>query len=329
MMNKLRKILFPFSILYDGVTSLRNFLYNKGILKSIAFDIPVICVGNLSVGGTGKTPMIEHLIRLLKSDYKLAVLSRGYKRESQGFQWVSTSDTAKKVGDEPLQFKKKFPEITVAVDADRRRGINQLKENHHVILLDDAFQHRKVKPSFSILLTPYFDLYSHDLVLPAGNLRESSRNAKRADIVVVTKCPTILSTEEKETIRKTLHHKEVYFSTIAYAETIKNIQQEESLTFFDKKSFTLVTGIANSQPLVDFLLSKKFVFEHLNFPDHHHFTKKEIDFLSEKSWILTTEKDFMRLENQITHNRLFYLPIEINIDREEDFKTEIVKAIFG
>src|SRR5690606_32070710 len=188
---------------------------------------------------------------------------------------------------------------------------------------------RKVKPSFSILLTPYFDLYSDDLVLPAGNLRESSRGAKRADMVVVTKCPAVLSPKEKAIICKKLNRREVYFSTIAYAKTIKNSQEEKPLDFFHDKPFTLVTGIANPKPLKDFLLSKNFDFKHLNYPDHHDFTKKEIEDLSGKSWILTTEKDFMRLENQIANNRLFYLPIETIIDRDEDFRTEIIKIVSG
>jgi len=229
-MNLLRKILFPFAILYGIITSIRNFLFDVGILKSYSFDLPIIAVGNLSVGGTGKTPQIEYLIRLLSDTYKIATLSRGYKRQSKGFVLADSGSNATVLGDEPFQFYQKFPEIQVAVDADRKNGIEQLllqKEIPQIILLDDAFQHRKVKAGFYILLTSYGDLYSNDFILPTGNLRESRSGAKRANIVVVTKCPKMLSHKEQKSIQSKLKltkNQELYFSFIDYDDSIFSVE---------------------------------------------------------------------------------------------------------
>ena len=206
-MNLLRKLLFPFAILYGVITSIRNFLFDISVLKSYSFNLPIIAVGNLSVGGTGKTPQIEYLIRLLSEKYKIATLSRGYKRQSEGFILAQANSNARLLGDEPFQFFEKFPSIQVAVDADRKNGIEQLlslPEKPEVILLDDAFQHRKVKAGFYILLTSYGDLYSDDCMLPTGNLRETRSGAKRADLIVVTKCPFDLSLDKQNDIRKRL-----------------------------------------------------------------------------------------------------------------------------
>ncbi|HRN99310.1 MAG TPA: tetraacyldisaccharide 4'-kinase, partial [Flavobacterium sp.] len=206
-MGFLRKLLFPLAILYGFVTALRNMLYDRGWLQSVSFDVPVIAVGNLSVGGTGKSPMVEYLIRLLQPDYRIAVLSRGYKRQTHGFRLASKNDSAETLGDEPFQFYKKFPAIRVAVDADRVRGIKSLlnlPDAPQVILLDDAFQHRRVKAGYYIVLTAYGDLYADDFMLPTGNLREGWRGAKRANCIVVTKCPSNLSDAEQDLIRKKL-----------------------------------------------------------------------------------------------------------------------------
>ena len=213
-MNFLRKLLFPFSLLYGGITALRNFLYNKGFLKSKSYDFPVICVGNLSTGGTGKSPMIELLISFLKDNHKIAVLSRGYKRKTSGYREVIITSSVEEVGDEPLQFKKKYPDITVAVCEDRQTGIKKLKSMADVVLLDDAFQHRKVKASLNILLTPFDELYMDDCMLPTGNLREPKFGAKRADVIVVTKCPENISDSTMEAVKRKLKpkpHQEIYF----------------------------------------------------------------------------------------------------------------------
>ncbi len=314
-MLKFRKLLYPFSVLYDGVTAMRNLLYDKGILRSDNYDIPVIAVGNLNTGGTGKSPMIEYLLRLLLRDYKVATLSRGYKRESSGFILLREDDEAQKVGDEPLQFKRKFPKAAVAVDANRRAGIIQLlKEDPDVILLDDAFQHRKVVAGFYILLTAYGDLYANDLLLPAGNLRESFSGAKRADAIIVTKCPENLSDSEMDRIKDELNpsnHQQVYFTGIKYSGTIKSSKDQLDLHKVSSEKFTLVTGIANPEPLLRYLSGLGINMEHQKYPDHHNFTKEEITALDKKERILTTEKDYMRLKDRITKADLFYLPIEV------------------
>ena len=219
-MNFLRKILFPLAFLYWLITFIRNWLYDKGIFKSSSFNIPIIAVGNLSVGGTGKTPQIEYLIRLLSDNYKVAVLSRGYKRTTEGFILADENASASSIGDEPFQFYSKFPNIQVAVDANRKSGIEnllQLPNKPDVVLLDDAFQHRKVKAGFYILLTAYDDLFCDDYILPFGNLREPSSGKKRADMIIVTKCPKDLSELAQQKIKEKLKVKQqVFFTTIQY-----------------------------------------------------------------------------------------------------------------
>lgn len=315
-MKFLRKLLVPFSPLYYGVTWIRNFLYDIGFLKSKSFPFPVIAVGNLSVGGTGKSPMTEFLISLLKDHYPISVLSRGYKRKSKGFIQVQTNSTVNEVGDEPLQMKIKYPEVTVAVDRDRCHGIDQLRmlvPQPEVILLDDAFQHRKVTAGFYILLTAYGDLYIDDMLLPAGNLREPVAGATRANVIIVTKCPEYITIQEKNKIRKKLDiksHQTLYFTTIKYDETLKNNNREITLSFLQGKKFTLVTGIANPKPLVDYLVAKGLVFEHKNFSDHHNFSTSEIADLRKKELIVTTEKDYTRLQSHLGNNQIYYLQIQ-------------------
>lgn len=311
-MKLLRKLLFPFSIVYWGITAFRNKLYDLNWFKSKAYDFPVICVGNLSTGGTGKSPMIEFLITSLKDDWKLGVLSRGYKRKTKGFQEVTIDSTVMEVGDEPLQFKRKFRDVTVAVCEDRQTGIEKLGKRINLLLLDDAFQHRKVRPSHSILLTSYGNLFLDDCILPVGNLREPKTGANRANEVVVTKCPANLGLAEMDLIRKRLNpkpHQEVYFTKIGYSSEIKNGTTSKSLASLKDKKFTLVTGIANPKPLVEYLKSKGLNFEHKAYGDHHDFTVSEITALEEHTLILTTEKDFMRLHPVIAKAELYFLPI--------------------
>lgn len=328
-MKLLRFLLFPFAVLYDVITRVRNWFFNVGILKSTSFDIPVIAVGNLSVGGTGKSPQIEYLIRLLKDNYRIAVLSRGYKRKTEGFQLVNDAHTAEDVGDEPLQFYKKFKTaITVAVDADRTNGIQQLLQLNNppeVVLLDDAYQHRKVTASSYILLTKYNDLFVDDFVLPTGNLRESRRGAKRASVIVVTKCPENLSKTEQEKIVRKLNPKpyqKVFFTTIAYDENLKGTK-ELTIDDLQDKEVLLVTGIANPTPLLNFLKENEVSYKHLNFPDHHNFTQQDIlkiekifnELPSKQKIMLTTEKDYMRLEGKV--DSLNYISIKSHFIREE------------
>lgn len=333
-MKILRYILFPVVPIYYLVTWIRNILYDLGIKNSKAYDLPIICVGNLSVGGTGKTPMIEYLINLLKKDNKVATLSRGYKRHTKGFIVADESASALSIGDEPFQFYKKFNDIIVSVDADRQRGIDSLlnlESRPDLILLDDAFQHRKVKAGFYVLLTPYSDLYVNDMLLPTGNLREPKNGANRADVIVVTKCPDDIDNNEKQSIIAALKpkaHQKVFFSTIKYSEVLKSATDDKDFNFLKSKSFTLVTGIANPKPLVDFLKAKDLNFEHLNFDDHYEFTESDVKLLREKELIITTEKDFMRLNSHFKKDdNLFYLPIKTDIDNSTLFNKIITDFI--
>ena len=330
MINLLRKILFPFAILYGFITSIRNFLYDKGILKSYAFDVPIIAVGNLSVGGTGKTPQIEYLIRLLSPKYKVATLSRGYKRQSKGFVLADSNSNAEILGDEPFQFYTKFENIQVAVDTDRKNGIEQLlsqSEKPDVILLDDAFQHRKINAGFYILLTSYGDLYSDDYMLPTGNLRESRRGAKRANMIIVTKCPANLPLDEQNKIRRFLlrrtrgqsknwrsndkgKNQELYFSFIDYDEFVYSEDKTMKVDEIRNVDKLLLAGVAKPDPFFLYLQGEKD--ECLTYPDHYHFTEKdllEIEDKAQNKLIITTEKDFVRLKGRLPKEQLFYLPI--------------------
>ncbi|NBL64494.1 tetraacyldisaccharide 4'-kinase [Flavobacterium sp. NST-5] len=317
-MKYLRLLLFPFSILYGLITSFRNFLFDKGILKSHSFDLPIIAVGNLSVGGTGKTPQIEYLIRLLSQKYKLATLSRGYKRKSEGFVLANSSSQVSEIGDEPFQFHQKFKNIAVAVDANRRNGIEQLQQivNPEIILLDDAFQHRKVKAGFYILLTAYNDLYADDFLLPAGNLRESRIGAERASVVVVTKCPQDLSEKERNIIERKLQletAQKLFFTTVIYDNFVFSEKSQISIEEIKLKPKMIVAGIAKPKPFYDFL-GVTNNDEIITFPDHHDFSEKNIQNIENKldnKILITTEKDYVRLKGKISAEKLFYLPIKI------------------
>lgn len=307
-MKFLRKILYPFSLLYGLITSIRNYLYSKHIITSTQFKTPIIVVGNLSVGGTGKTPQIEYLIRLLQNDYKIAVLSRGYKRKSSGFIIADENATAEIIGDEPFQYYLKFPKVIVCVDADRTNAIQQLEALENlpdIILLDDAFQHRRVNAGFNILLTAYDNLYVDDSMLPTGNLRENKFGAKRAHVIIVTKCPYDISEVEQFEITKKLNLTEkqsVFFTTIEYDNELKGVSNS-NLTELNNTEILLVTGIANPTPLVEYLTNQKIKFKHLKYPDHYQFKEKDIaeinsEFKSLKSnnkIVLTTEKDYVRI----------------------------------
>ncbi|WP_396140352.1 tetraacyldisaccharide 4'-kinase [Flavobacterium sp.] len=340
-MNLLRKLLFPFAILYGFITSLRNYLYDKGILKSYSFDIPVIAVGNLSIGGTGKTPQIEYLIRLLSPNYKVATLSRGYKRKSEGFILADAASTTEILGDEPFQYFKKFGDIQVAVDADRKNGIEQLlnqESRPEIILLDDAFQHRKVKAGFYILLTAYEDLFCDDFMLPTGNLRESRNGAKRANSIIVTKCPPYISELEQEDISIKLRRfllrgndnkVEIFFSSIDYDDKVYN--DTESLAVSDLKLMPkmLLAGIAKPKPFFDYLQTDKD--EVMTFSDHHHFSESDILNIKSRAIdkiIVTTEKDFVRLNAKILRKQLFYIPIKSKfLSNQESFDTIIFNYV--
>ncbi len=323
-MKFIRIILFPIVPIYYLVTWFRNWLYDKGIKSSKSYNFPVICVGNLSTGGTGKTPMIEYLISVFKDEKSLATLSRGYKRKTEGFVLADENATTDTIGDEPFQFFRKFENIQVAVDASRQNGIEQLMTSNQkpeVILLDDAYQHRKVKAGFYILLTAHNSLYCKDIVLPTGNLREPRSGSKRADVIVVTKCKKNISEVEKSKISSKLKLKKnqkLFFSHVEYSNNVTSDFNELELVTLPK--FTLVTGIANAVPLVDFLVDKGLKFDHLEYGDHYNFRASDIENLASKPLIITTEKDYVRLSgNEILKDKLYYLPIQINIDKPETF----------
>ena len=307
----MRFLLLPFAILYGLGVRLRHFLYDRGWLSSKRYPFPILCVGNLAVGGTGKTPMVEYLVRLLGQE-QVAVLSRGYRRKTRGFVLADDSATAMTLGDEPYQYHRKFPRATVAVCESRQEGIERLLENPHFkyIILDDAFQHRKVQAGTNLLLTSYDKLYTQDFLLPVGSLRDIRGRARKAQIIIVTKCPELTQAEQEKIIQqlKPLPSQKVYFTSIAYSDRVYSHEDSQALKDFIATPFTLVTGIANPTPLVDFLEKKGASFEHLAYSDHHHFSNRELELLRQKGCILTTEKDYVRLEGALP--TLYYLPIE-------------------
>ena len=337
-----RLILFPLSFLYALVTEIRNFLYDFQIFKSYRFYVPVINVGNLSVGGSGKTPQIEYLIHLLEQDYKVAVISRGYKRKTKGFIVANESVNAKIIGDEPYQIFRKFKDnanVIVAVGEDRVEAIRRVytKFKPDIVLLDDAYQHRAVKAGLNILLTPYQFPFFNDWVLPTGNLRECRWQARRADIVLITKTPNILTKSTKEYYVKkvkTYTNAPVFFSSISYDHRVINEKAEILWKHLSPYSVLLITGIANPEPLYSFLSEKNINFEGLKFGDHHFFSKKDVQRIkrifsqikNEKKIILTTEKDYVRLQN-FFGDELFYLPIQTKVIENEMFNKIILKYV--
>jgi tetraacyldisaccharide 4'-kinase len=335
-MNILRKIVFPFSILYGIVTAIRNFLFDIGFLKSYSFPVPTIVVGNLSAGGTGKSPQIEYLIRLLEPHFQVATLSRGYKRKSEGFVLADATATASTIGDEPFQFYTKFNSIQVAVDANRKNGIENLlaqKNKPEIILLDDAYQHRKVKAGFYILLTTYKELYCDDYMLPMGNLRESRSGAKRANIVIVTKCPPLLAFEEQALIKARLNldkNQDLYFSYIKYDDFVfsekSSLEREQVI----KQKKVLVAGIAKPDSFFDFLKGDQDVC--LPFPDHHDFTANDLAKIKKNAGsdiIVTTEKDYVRLKGRLSKDQLFYLPIQSSFIQGSEKFNKTIKDYVG
>jgi len=340
-----RRLLFPFSWLYGAGVFLRNKLFDLRVLKSVSFDTPVICVGNLRVGGEGKSPHIEYLISLLKDEFKTGTLSRGYKRKTKGFQLAGTHSEAADIGDEPLQFSKKFQDIAVAVDKDRVLGIANLiaEKNTEVILLDDAFQHRYVQAGLSILLTSYSHLYVNDYLLPAGNLREPVSGAKRADMIIVSKCPKDLDEAGRSHIivqLQPLPHQQVYFTTLAYGK-LTPLYSGPMLLPSSAASCLVVTGIANPESLIKECKTQFSEVVHYGFSDHHAFNKYDIALIRKKldamsgteKFILTTEKDAMRLQAKalqpyVKNLPLYYIPISICfLEKETVFNEQIKKYV--
>jgi tetraacyldisaccharide 4'-kinase len=321
-MKTLRWLLFPFSLLYGLVVTIRNWCYDADILKSRQFSIPVICVGNLEVGGAGKSPMTEYLVRLFKRDYQLATLSRGYGRETEGYLTATDSTTPAQIGDEPAQFKHKFPDITVAVCEDRVEGIRELRPTHNLIILDDGYQHRAVRPGFSILLFDYVKIDKPRLLLPAGNMREPFSSRWRAEVLIVTKCPVDLPADEQTRIADVLQplpFQSLFFTKISY-QPLQDIDGNKvDLILYPDTTVFLLTGIANPLPLERHIREYTQHIVHHNYADHHRFSLKNITKLADefgacpaqKKVIITTEKDAQRLLEHELRRVVKELPILI------------------
>ncbi|SFR31879.1 lipid-A-disaccharide kinase [Robiginitalea myxolifaciens] len=329
-MSSLRKWLFPFAPLYGVIVWLRNKCYDWGLFAQAEFEVPVLCIGNLSVGGTGKTPMTEWLLDYFAGKKKVAVLSRGYGRKTQGFRWVRPEDTALDVGDEPLQIARKFPGITVAVDGNRRRGIAQLISKHtpDLILLDDAFQHRRVLPKISLLLTTWDSPYSEQGYLPFGDLRDHKSQVRRADAVVVTKCPELPDLKTAQQYRKRLGLAQAMplaFATLSYGQITDNQGNLVKLEVLKDKDLTLVTGIARPEPLLNHLREIDLDFTHRRFGDHHVFTDKEINEIRTAGNVLTTAKDATRLGRYLDA----YYVIPVAHDFGKDYRNVLEEVLKG
>ena len=347
---KIQRWLYPFSCLYGLGVWIRNRLFDYGILHSESFDVPVISIGNITVGGTGKTPHTEYLIKLLKPEFKVGVLSRGYKRKSTGFQMVDLNSSAEMAGDEPYQMKQKFPEIYMAVDKDRRHGIEQLCDNKivpetEVVLLDDAFQHRYVKPGISILLVDYHRMICDDALLPAGRLREQAGGRHRANIVIVTKCPRYIKPMDYRIISKQMDlfpYQQLYFSTFRYKELTpvynRELPQRPLSGLGKDEHVLLLTGIASPKQMMQDLSTYTPNVKALAFGDHHQFGKEDMallktqfDNLPDKKLIITTEKDAARLIgspyiDETLKKYIYALPIEIEFlqNQQDNFNQNII-----
>ncbi len=320
MMRYFRYLLLPFSLVYGLIIFLRNYFYDLGIFKSQQFNLPVIVIGNLEVGGAGKSPMTEFLIKTLNPNYKIATLSRGYGRQTKGFFYADKNSMAKSVGDEPLQFKQKFPEITVAVCESRVVGVEELQAGHDLILLDDAYQHRALKPGFSILLFDFGKLNEPHFLLPAGNYREPFSGKKRADVIVISKCPPGLSAKKQQQIQKQmllLPHQNLFFTSIVYQSFQSFFPSGDTVFIGPKPTLFVLTGIANPKPLLQHLRMQFAQVVPHNYPDHHPFTSKNISKLvadfaacpAINKAIITTEKDAQRLQEPALRALLAGLPV--------------------
>ena len=350
---KINEWLTPLSWLYGLGVKLRNFLFDTGIRKSQKFKTPVISIGNITVGGTGKTPHVEYLVRLLQDHLRVAVLSRGYKRKSSGFVMAGDSTTMSDIGDEPFQMKQKFPKVTIAVDRNRVHGINCLTDNDSkksdidVVLLDDAFQHRQVKPGINILLVDYHRLIIYDKLLPAGRLREPLKGKDRADIVIVTKCPKDLKPMEYRVITKAMNlypYQQLYFSTLDYEElqpVFKDTKELKSKKDLKTQNILLLTGIASPRQMNEDLKPIVKSITPLTFSDHHSFSPNDVELLNATfaemplpKCIITTEKDAARLQttegmSDEVRKNLYKLPVRISIiqNQEEAFNQHIMSYV--
>ncbi|HEY0355831.1 MAG TPA: tetraacyldisaccharide 4'-kinase [Flavisolibacter sp.] len=344
-MKSFRVLLLPFAVLFWLIILVRNWMYDKNILKSTTFGMPLICVGNLSVGGTGKSPMVEYLVLHLMNRYKVATLSRGYKRKTRGYALANAETTAIDIGDEPMQFHRKFPGVPVAVGEERIVAIGQLLHDRpetELIILDDAFQHRSIQAGFNILLTEYANLFTRDFFLPTGDLRDLRSSYKRAHVIVVTKCPPALSEEERQAITKEINplpHQKLFFTCISYGMPY-HITKHDLRMVDEKTEVLLITGIANPRPLKNYLEERIEEYDMMHFNDHHIFSiddwkeiKKRFSGIeSERKIVLTTEKDAMRLlkfKQEMDGMPFYVVPIEHKFlfHQETAFNHEVITFI--
>lgn len=347
---KINDWLLPFSWIYGSIVRFRNWLFDMGLKKSKSFSIPIISVGNITVGGSGKTPHVEYLIRLLHDKAKIAVLSRGYKRKSHGYVLAEESTTMPEIGDEPFQMHQKFSDIYVAVDAKRARGIENLQNDEatkdvDVVLLDDAFQHRYVKPGINILLVDYHRLIIYDKMLPAGRLREPLSGKNRADIVIITKCPKDLKPMEFRVLTKAMDlypFQKLYFTSIDY-DTPEGVFEEKQIELDKLQDYhvLLLTGIASPKQMEHDLKPMTKDITNLSFGDHHSFKGKDIDRINdafesmpEPRIIITTEKDAVRLREteglyEKVKSNMYELPIKVSfmLDQQDNFNEKIISYV--
>jgi len=340
-MKKFKFLLYPISFIYGLAIGIRNIFFDIGILDSKIYKIPTIGIGNLSIGGTGKSILVDYLINLFKSNYNITTLSRGYNRDTKGYVHADSKSTAYEIGDEPFQFYSKHPEINVVVCEDRRKGMNIILKKlpqTELCIWDDIYQHRFVKPGLMILTTTYDKPYTKDKILPLGKLRESISSSKRADIILINKCPLNISNIEREKFKNSLNlheHQKVYFSSLTYSEKIKSKEAFININELETDDFILVTGIADSSYLVKFLKDRNLSFTHLKYKDHYNYNKPSIDKInriSEGKYILTTEKDFGKLKLKLDSDKLFYIEVSlqfINNNNDLHFDQEIEKYVDG
>ena len=325
-LKSFRVLLLPVALLYGGIIALRNYLFDKKYFTNSSFNFPLICVGNLAVGGTGKSPMVEYLVTQLHKQFTIATLSRGYKRKTKGYALANSQTTALEIGDEPMQFHNKFPNIAVASCEERIVGIPHLLQDVpglQAIILDDAFQHRSVKAGFNILLTEYSNLYAQDFFLPTGDLRDQWSSAKRAEVIIVTKCPVDISQEKKQRIIRQLKPtatQKVFFTTIEYGTPYHIFNKGDEWMLTPRDEVLLVCGIANPRPLKEYLLEKSHTYYQQDYSDHHIFSIDDLNEIKERfnqinakdKLILTTEKDAVRLikfTEELASLPMYVLPI--------------------
>lgn len=350
-MDKITKILlYPFALIYGGITAFRNLLYDWKVLKSTSFDTHTICVGNLAVGGTGKTPHVEYLARLLKSEYRVATLSRGYKRKTSGFMLADQASTADDIGDEPLQYKSKFTDVMVSVDANRVNGVKKLlamEAAPDVILLDDAFQHRSIKCGLNLVVSEYDNLYIYDHMMPAGRLRESRKGILRADIILISKTPEKATAIDIRNITKDikpLPHQRIFFTWLKYGELYSFADPGHILsTLNDLYRYNILafTGIGNPAPMLTYLREYAAQVAHIQFSDHYNYSSSDLESIREKfealdggfKILVTTEKDAMRLMKpdliEIANKLpLYIIPVEVDFkDKTQEFNETILNYV--